>query len=305
MANQPRGIDRRSWLAGALGVGLGIGCAQAAPGATRSKGPPAPRSQAVEALASLERKHGGRLGVATLDTESGARIEHRAGERFPFCSTCKTLAVAATLHRVDLGKERLDRSVTYSAADLLEHAPVAKATIERGALTIDELCKAAITVSDNTAANLLFREAGGLGAFNDYVRTLGDKTTRFDRTEPGLNTAIEGDPRDTTSPRAIVDDLQKLFLGDALVPGARDQLIAWHLATTTGPARLRAGLPAAWKLGHKTGTGQRGATNDIGVAWPPDRKPLLIAVYYVGSTAETEAREAVIAAAARIIAARD
>jgi beta-lactamase class A len=303
MANPPRGIDRRSFFAGALTVG--IGCAEVAAGPTRSKSPPPARSRAAEALASLERTHGGRLGVAALDTESGARIEHRAGERFPFCSTCKTLAVAATLHRVDLGKERLDRSVAYTAADLLEYAPVAKANVERGAMTIDQLCEAAITVSDNTAANLLFREAGGLATFNDYVRGLGDKTTRFDRTEPGLNTAIDGDPRDTTSPRAIVDDLQKLFLGDALVPGARKQFIAWHLATTTGPARLRAGLPAAWSLGHKTGTGAHGATNDIGVAWPPDRKPLLIAVYYVGSTAEIDAREAVIAAVARIVSARD
>jgi beta-lactamase class A len=303
MANQPRGIDRRSWLAGALG--LGIGCAQAAPGASRSKGAPPARSRAAEALASLERTHGGRLGVAALDTESGARIEHRAGERFPFCSTCKTLAVAATLQRVDRGKETLARAVAYTAADLLYNAPVAKANVERGALTIAELCEAAITVSDNTAANLLFREAGGLGTFNEYVRGLGDATTRFDRTETELNTAIDGDPRDTTSPRAIVDDLQKLLLGDALSPGSRDQLIAWHMATTTGPARLRAGLPAGWKLGHKTGTGARGATNDIGVAWPPDRKPLLIAVYYVGSTAELDAREAVIAAAARIVAARD
>jgi beta-lactamase class A len=298
-------LSRRGFLAGALS--LGIGCARAEPGDTRAKGPQAqaPRSRAAEALASLERTHGGRLGVAVLDTGSGARIEHRADERFPFCSTCKSLAVAATLQRVDQGKEQLARSIAYTAADLLEYAPVAKANLARGALTIGELCEAAITVSDNTAANLLFREAGGLGPINDYVRTLGDATTRFDRTEPGLNTAIAGDPRDTTSPRAIVDDLQKLLLGDALAPASRDRLTAWHLATTTGPARLRRGLPVAWKLGHKTGTGANGATNDIGVAWPPDRKPLLIALYYVGSAADLDAREAVLAAAARIVAARD
>jgi beta-lactamase class A len=168
-------------------------------------------------------------------------------------------------------------------------------------MTIAELCKAAIVVSDNTAGNLLFREAGGLAAINGYLRDLGDSTTRMDRIEPELNTAVAGDPRDTTSPRAIVEDLQKLFVGDALRAASRDQLTAWHLATSTGKARLRAGLPASWKLAHKTGTGQHGATNDIGVAWPPDRAPVLIAVYYVDSPADDDGREAVIAAVARIV----
>jgi len=291
-------MNRRALLGSALWLALGCARGERGAGLAHAAGP-----RRVGALADLERAHGGRLGVAALDTGSGRRIEHRADERFPFCSTCKTLAVAATLQRVDLQREQLARQIAYTSADLLDHAPVAAANVARGAMTIAELCKAAIEVSDNTAANLLFREAGGLGAINDYLRSIGDSTTRMDRTEPALNTAIAGDPRDTTSPRAIVGDLDKLFLGDALSAASRDQLTAWHLATSTGKARLRAGLPAAWKLGHKTGTGAHGATNDIGVTWPPDRRPVLLAVYYVDSTADLAAREAVIASAARIVAA--
>jgi beta-lactamase class A len=291
-------LNRRAFLGGVLWVCLGCARGEPGGGSAHAAGP-----RRVGALADLERAHGGRLGVAALDTGTSRRIEHRADERFPFCSTCKTLAVAATLRRVDLAREQLAREIAYTAADLLDNAPVTRANVARGAMTIAELCKAAIEVSDNTAANLLFREAGGLSAINDYLRSIGDSTTHMDRLELALNTAIAGDPRDTTSPRAIVGDLEKLFLGDALSPASRDQLTAWHLAASRGKARLRAGLPTTWKLGHKTGTGANGATNDIGVAWPPDRRPVLIAVYYVGGRGDGDAREAVIAAAARIIAA--
>lgn len=292
-------MNRRSFLTAALW--LGAGCAAEAQAGDRSAGG-ARGTQPGDAIAQLERAHGGRLGVAALDSGSGRRIAHRADERFPYCSTCKTLLSAATLRRVDLGKEQLARAVAYTTTDLLEHAPVARANVARGSLTIAELCEAAIEVSDNTAANLLVREAGGLEPIQRYVRSIGDSTTRFDRMEPELNTAIAGDPRDTTSPRAMLDDLQKLLLGDALSEASRKLLVDWHLATSTGKARLRAGLPASWKLGHKTGTGAHGATNDIGVAWPPDRPPVLVAVYYVDGRGSDDAREAVIASVARILA---
>jgi beta-lactamase class A len=270
-----------------------------APASTGSPTTPVDAARS-SAIADLERAHGGRLGVATHDLATGRRIEHRAAERFPLCSTCKTLAVAATLHRVDLGQERLDRPVAYTEADLRAPATITRPNLARGAMTIAELCKAAIEVSDSTAANLLFREAGGLEVLNAYLRALGDPITRMDRLETELNSAIPGDPRDTTSPRAMVDDLQKLMLGDSLRPASRDQLIAWHVGTTTGKARLRAGFPADWKLAHKTGTGEHAATNDVGIAWPPGGAPLIIAVYYVDSPASDEDHEAVIAAAARI-----
>jgi beta-lactamase class A len=291
-------IDRRRFLAGALA--LGAGCASTARGAPADRAPDARRSGS---LAKLERAHGGRLGVAALDLASGRRVEHRADERFPFCSTFKTLAVATTLRRVDLGQEQLARSIGYTQADLLDHAPVAKAHLARGTMTIAEMCEAAITVSDNTAANLLIREAGGLGAINACARSIGDSVTRLDRVEPELNSAIAGDPRDTTSPRAMIGDLQRLILGDALSAASREQITTWHLATQTGAARLRAGLPADWRLAHKTGTGSHGATNDIGIAWPPVGAPLLIAVYYVDGPADSDAREAVIASAARVVSA--
>lgn len=319
-------FDRRGFLLGALAFGAGCATRAASssppPASTAAATPvdpaaatpvdpaaaaasgsaAAPVDPAVlRALAELENKHGGRLGIATLDVASGRRVEHRANERFPFCSTIKTLAAAATLKRVDLGQEQLDRVVRYTKADLIENSPVSKDNLARGAMTVAELCEATIQTSDNTAGNLLFQAAGGPPGLTAYMRALGDSVSRLDRIEPDLNSAIVADPRDTTSPRAIVDDLQKLFLGDALSPASRDRLVDWHLGTKTGANRIRAVLPATTKLAHKTGSGDNGATNDIGMTWTPGGTPILIAIYYTESTIPKLAdREPVLAAAARI-----
>ncbi len=170
----------------------------------------------ANALAALEAKAGGRLGVAALDSSTGKRIDYRAGERFPMCSTFKLLAVAAILHRVDTHDERLDRWVQYGKADLLEYAPITKANVDKGGMLLGQLCAAAIEYSDNTAANLILVALGGPQGVTDYARSLGDRVTRLDRNEPTLNTAIPGDPRDTTTPAAMMSDLNALVQGTAL-----------------------------------------------------------------------------------------
>jgi beta-lactamase class A len=253
-------------------------------------------------FAALEARHGGRLGVAALDLGTGRRWEHRAGERFPLCSTFKLLATAAVLARVDAGKDRLDRRVHYGPQSLLAYAPVTREHAGRGWMTLGDLCIAAITLSDNTAANLLLESIGGPGAVTRYARSLGDPTTRLDRWEPTLNTAIPGDPRDTTAPAAMVHDMRRLLTGDALSKPSRDRLNAWLAAGQTGEARLRAGLPREWFTGDKTGSGANGSTNDVAIARPPRGGPLLIAAYYTGSTAPPAVREAVLASVARIVA---
>jgi beta-lactamase class A len=237
-----------------------------------------------------------------LDLGSGRTVGHRSDERFPICSTFKTLLAAAVLSRTDGNLAGLDRSIRYGAADLLEHAPVTRNNVARGEMTIGELCEAAVTVSDNTAANLLLADLGGLAPFNAYFRRLGDQVTRLDRPEPALNEGIPGDPRDTTTPRAMAENLRRLFAGDALPPTARERLVGWHRRAAVGQARLRAGLPDGWSLAHKTGTGGHGATNDIGVAWPPGRGPLIIAAYYAESDAPLPSLEAVLAEVGRVVA---
>ncbi len=163
----------------------------------------------TSALAALEGRYGGRLGVAAVNTANGERIVHRAQERFPMCSTFKLLAVSAVLSRVDAGTIQLDRHITYGKADLLEYAPVTRAHVSSGYMTLQALCEAAIEYSDNTAANLLLRTIGGPPSVTAYARSLGDDMTRLDRNEPSLNTAIPGDERDTTTPAAMSADLQK------------------------------------------------------------------------------------------------
>jgi len=258
--------------------------------------------QAAAQLAALERKHGGRLGVSMLDTQTGRRLQHRAGERFLMCSTFKWLAAAAVLARVDRGTERLDRHVVFGKDVLLDYAPVASKHVGEPGMSVGELCAAAVTLSDNTAANLLLASLGGPTAITAFARSQGDETTRLDRMEPELNLGSPGDIRDTTTPDAMLADLHHVLLGDCLSTGSRDLLLQWLRGCTTGLDAIRAGLPEDWTAGDKTGSGSHGETNDVAIAWPPRRKPLLVTAYYAGSHAEPAERKAVLAAVGRIAA---
>lgn len=264
---------------------------------------PTPVSAAAQArLAALEAHAGGRLGVMALDTGTGRRIAHRGEARFPLCSTFKVLLAGAVLARVERGRERLDRPIAYTTADLLDHAPVTAARVAEGRMTVEALCAAAVEASDNTAANLLLQSLGGPSAIGRYAATLGDGVTRLDRTEPSLNEAVPGDPRDTTSPAAMVGDLRAILLGKALSPASLQNIQTWLVANTTGGSRLRAGLPADWRVGDKTGTGGHGATNDIAILWPPGREPILVAAYLTETAAPAAERNRALAEVGRIIA---
>ncbi len=252
-------------------------------------------------FARIETDIGGRLGVAVLDTRDGSMTGHRADERFAMCSTFKALAGAAVLARVDAGKEQLDRRVRYDAKHLVTYSPVTEKHVETG-MTLAEICEAAITLSDNTAGNLQLGAIGGPEGFTSYLRTLGDQVTRLDRIETELNEATPGDPRDTTTPAAMTENLRKLVLGDALAPRSRTQLKNWLVASKTGDTRLRAGVPTDWIVGDKTGTGGRGTNNDVGIFWPLNRAPIVVSVYLTECTASMERRNAAIAAVAKAIA---
>lgn len=218
------------------------------------------------------------------------------------CSTFKVLACGAVLSKVDSNQERLDRRIWFGADDLVEYSPVTKERSGGDGMTVDELCEAAITRSDNTAGNLLLASIGGPQGVTAYARSLGDSVTRLDRTETSLNEAIPGDPRDTTTPAAMAANLHALLLGEALSPPSRDQLTAWLVANQTGDTRLRAGLPADWRVGDKTGAGERGTTNDVAVIWPPNHRPIILCAYLTGNTASSDERNTVIAAVARAVA---
>jgi len=289
-ATQSRGrsdIDRRTFLVGTIGLA-----------AAR------PAFADTDPFAELEKQHGGRLGVAALDTATGQQMAHRSGERFPLCSTFKLLAAAAILKNVDAGSERLDRRVAYGQSDLLEYAPVTRANLSKGGMTVSELCAAAVELSDNTAGNLLLAAIGGPSGLTRFARSLGDFITRLDRTEPTLNTAIPGDPRDTTSPAAMVADLNALLVGNALTTNSRGTLLGWLNNCKTAAKRIPAGLPPEWKSGNKTGSGDNGTANDVAVIQRPSKAPILVAAYYTGSSATPAERDGVLAEVGRIVASR-
>jgi beta-lactamase class A len=261
-----------------------------------------PVKAAVEdSLSALEAKSGGRLGVAILDTQSGRSLNHRADERFAMCSTFKLMLAAAVLARVETGKEQGDRVIRYGKSDLLTHSPVTEKHLSSG-VSVETLCTAVVRDSDNTGANLLLQTLGGPAGWTSFVRQIGDETSRLDRMELALNSAIPGDARDTTTPAAMLQDLQKVLLGDVLSARSRRFLIDAMATSPSGLKRLRAGLPKDWLAADKTGTGFKGPCNDIGIFTPPGRAPVLACAYLTDATVANAEQEAVLADIGRLIA---
>lgn len=286
------GTDRRSVLTGLGALGV-AGCV------------PSPTSEVDVTvfdldldLSALEARHGGRLGLCAYGRKG--RVKWRATERFIYCSTFKMYLAAATLLRVQSGEERLDRAVPVTRSDMVNHAPVTEPAIG-GTLTIEELMKGTVEVSDNPAANILIREMGGLEALRAFYRGIGDTDTRVDRLEPEMN-RLDG-AKDTITPNQSVANIKRLLVSSdtPLDVGNKARLMRWMVDTPTGMNRIKAGVPVGWTAAHKTGTGGYGPTNDIGVLYPPSGEPVVIAIYFHATSASTSVQnEAVIADATRI-----
>ncbi|WP_326595843.1 class A beta-lactamase [Streptomyces sp. NBC_01803] len=288
-----------------LRLGAGAGLAAALPTAAPAYGASPGQDGVLRQLNDLEREHSARLGVFAHNTATGQTVLHRAHERFPICSVAKTMAVAAVLRDLDRHGEFLAQRVRYTEKDVTDsgYAPIAGQP-ERLAngMTVAELCAAALDYSDNAAMNLLLRQLGGPTAITHFCQSLGDRTTRLDRWEPELNSAEPWRVTDTTSPHAIGQTYAWLTLGSALAPRDRERLTGWLLANTTSGQRFRKGLPADWALADKTGTGDYGTTNDVGITWPPDRQPLVLAVLSTQQDAESPADEPLVAKTATLLA---
>lgn len=288
-------VERRRVLTGLAALSA-VGCS---PRAESRPAAPAPVSDEVIDLSDLEARNGGRLGFVVQDAATGRKLGWRGDERFVYCSTFKMYLAAATFLRVQAGQERLDRRIPITAADMINHAPVTEPAVG-ASLTIEQLMKGAVEVSDNPAANLLLKAMGGPSAMQTFYRGIGDHSTRSDRFEPEMN-RLDGD-KDTILPNQSVANLQRVFLNPAspLTAASRDLLLQWMTDTPTGQNRLRAGTPAEWRVAHKTGTGGYGPTNDIGLLYPPDGQPVIVAAYYHATEATSDdANAAVIAEATR------
>ncbi|SEC14594.1 beta-lactamase class A [Terriglobus roseus] len=254
------------------------------------------------AIAAMEKKQGGRIGVSVLDTATRERAAYRADERFPMCSTFKFLLAAAVLHRVDTLTDDLRRQVDVPPKPLLGNSPLTEEHAGTS-MTLGALCSAILTRSDNTAANVLLETIGGPNAITTYAKVIGDSVTRLDRTETSLNESLKGDPRDTTSPNAMVHNLQSLLLGDALEPDSRTQLTDWMQSSTTGLIRLRAKLPKDWRAADRTGSNGEHTTNNIAVLWPAGgRAPILVAAYITQCPGPEDKRNAMLAEIGRLVA---
>jgi beta-lactamase class A len=253
------------------------------------------------AFEQIEKKNGGRLGVSVLDTGSNERTGYRADERFAFCSTFKVLLAAAVLHRVDTLKDDLRRQVDVPPKPLVGNSPLTEEHAG-GSMTLDALCNAILTRSDNTAANVLLDTIGGPEYLTAYARSIGDTVTRLDRTETALNEAKPGDPRDTTSPNAMLGNLNTLLLGKALSPESRDHLLHWMESSTTGLTRIRAKLPKAWRAADKTGSNGDNTAGNLLAVWPTGKPPILVAAYITECPGPETKRNVILAEIGRLIA---
>lgn len=279
----------------------GLALAACAPTATPPAAEPPPPLPDDARFAAIEARIGGRIGVAAWNTTTDSWLTHRAHERFAMCSTFKWMLAAAVLK---LGLP-LDQQLRYAQSDILPNSPRSEEHLARGWMTVEEMCEAIVLVSDNTAANALLANVGGPTGLTSFLRANGDVVTRLDRTETALNENLPGDERDTTSPEASVRTLHRfLATDDVMNPASREKLIGWMIACQTGLTRLRGGLPSTWRVGDKTGTStaEHNATNDVAIAWPPNRAPIVIASYLSETTLAYEQRGPVHAEIARVVA---
>lgn len=248
----------------------------------------------------IEAELGARVGLSVYDTGSGTTWRHRADERFAMASTFKVLACGALLAGADAGSLDPEQRVEIGEGDILSYAPVTEQRVGE-TMSLGALCEATMRTSDNTAANLVLDALGGPAALTGFVRALGDEATRLDRREPELNQATPGDPRDTTTPAAMTNTLRTLVLGDALTPGSRERLRQWLVGNEVGGPLLRAGIPADWRIGDRTGAGGHGTRGIVAVLWPPQRAPLVAAIYITETDAAMDRRNAAIAALGAVL----
>jgi len=295
-AGPPRVSNTRRQFLIATGAVMATSCA------ARPPKTPASAASAASRVDQVESSLGGRIGVFAFRPGAEPILFHRADERFAMCSSFKWVLAAAVLAGVDRGSLALDRRVPFGPSDLVQHAPVTGRRVGEGAMPIADLLEATVTVSDNPAANLLLPLIGGPPGLTQFFRALGDPVSRLDRNEPALNSNLPDDPRDTTTPRAMAGVLAQAVVGPVLAAPSRERLLGWMRGCKTGLARLRAGLPATWNAGDKTGTGLNGAAGDVAVAFPPGQPPLFIAAYCSGSDASIDRINAAFAELGRIVA---
>ncbi|MDT0330113.1 class A beta-lactamase [Nocardiopsis lambiniae] len=278
---------------GATGAESQSGSAPASPSAS------APDAASDALFASLEQEFDARLGVYAIDTGTGEEVFYRADERFAYASTHKALSAGALLDQYTL--EEMEVTVTYTEDDLVEYSPITEEHVDTG-MTRMEIIDASVRYSDNTAGNLVLEELGGVEAFKEDLRAIGDEVSEPARYETELNEATPGDIRDTSTPRAMAESLRAYTLEDVLPEEKRDVLIDLLVRNTTGDETIRAGVPEGWIVGDKTGSAAYGGRNDIALAWPEEgADPIIISVFSSQDEQDAEPINALVAEATEVV----
>ncbi|MGE7863605.1 class A beta-lactamase [Bacillus mobilis] len=246
----------------------------------------------------LEKEYDAKLGIYALDTGTNQTVTYRSDERFAYASTHKALAVGALLQKKSI--EDLDQKIKYTSKDLVNYNPITEKYVDTG-MTLKELADASIRYSDNTAQNLILKQLGGPSEFKKSLREIGDSVTNPERFEPELNEVQPGDTRDTSTPMALATSLQTYALSDILPIEKRNFLIDLMKRNTTGDNLIRAGVPEEWEVADKTGSGSYGTRNDIAIIWPPNKKPIVLAVLSNHAKEDVKYEDKLIADATKIV----
>ncbi|EEK73211.1 Beta-lactamase 3 [Bacillus mycoides] len=251
-----------------------------------------------QSFVKLEKDYDAKLGIYALDTGTNQIVTYRSDERFAYASTHKALAVGALLQKKSI--EDLDQRIKYTSKDLVNYNPITEKYVDTG-MTLKELADASLRYSDNTAQNLILKQLGGPSEFKKSLREIGDTVTNPERFEPELNEVQPGDTRDTSTPKALATSLQAYGLGDILSVEKRNFLIDLMKRNTTGDNLIRAGVPGEWEVADKTGSGSYGTRNDIAIIWPPNKKPIILAILSNHAKEDTKYDDKLIANATKIV----
>lgn len=247
-----------------------------------------------DTIEAVEKRIGGNIGVAVYDTGAKSLWQHDGDSRFPLMSTFKTLACAKLLADAEQGHSSLNSTVVIKQQDLVTYSPVTKQQVNQS-FSLQQACRTTLATSDNTAANIVLNGIGGPIAFTDFMRSIGDDATRLDRLEPFLNEAAKGDPRDTTTPTAMVKSLDALLYGDFLSESSKQQLTQWMKDNRVSDSLLRAVLPEGWQIADKSGAGGNGSRGIVGSVWKQNRAPILVSIYITQSQVPFKQRNQAIA----------
>lgn len=256
---------------------------------------------------------GARIGIYFKDLNSGEEAGHAQADAFPSASVFKVFVLAEMFRQIKEGRFSLfDRyemndSVKSAGSGVLQH--ISSGT----AFTVEDYAVLMMIISDNTAADFLFRLVGKDNILNNVIRPLGLNATKCDLECSRLCAVCYGLPEDagyeafdeavksaerdmrcaepylcvmkeddTTSPSDIARMFELLYRGEWIDRESSSKALEIMKLCQTN-ARIPKYLPHGVSVAHKTGSMDRVA-NDAGIVYT-EKGDYVLAVFYNGNTA--------------------